>query len=460
MPQPSTSPPSTSPRSSSPPTSNHASSPDAEEHPEDEITRLRRIIKGYELGQAAEGRKRKSSGNKVGQPGRGFRQLVTLFDTPNLVIYKAERYLERHRATERRQTDPNTAEDELEDLESNTLTTEEKQSRDRDEYRAYMAYRSFHALIPGLKEKLGGLDEDGLDSYLLTVWIPAKQIVVLTVTQISHAGDAAKNTNTSDIRAAVARWINQEIDEDAMRNPDERQPRHLEPETRMFRGLAHDKTGAYLCPVDLDGNWDEESFRGRVRNNEPGAQISSSWFFRALYATGSGHKDDIETGFLRGPLLVKTAQYIFTSPSSVKETDDENSPPSKKAKVDRRSSARSDVAHRRGMDGQMTPRAIAYCAVLLHFNLTDCDKWPQDGMYMAFNYNGLYNFVVDYFEQDATDEADKQHVSELLSWWNSQVFPNSVKSTSITTVQSANKLAAQRAARRATSGHGDGTAAS
>ncbi|KIY52820.1 hypothetical protein FISHEDRAFT_69628 [Fistulina hepatica ATCC 64428] len=111
-------------------------------------------------------------------------------------------------------------------------------------------------------------------------------------------------------------------------------------------------------------------------------------------------------------------QHIFTSPSSVQDfnNDDSDSPPSKKQKSSKKSH-KSDVAHLQGMNRVM-PHAIAYCAILLHFNLTDAKAWPQDSMYLGLSYHDLYNFIVDYFEQDATEAKDKKRVHDLLDWWN------------------------------------------
>ncbi|KIY48732.1 hypothetical protein FISHEDRAFT_58733 [Fistulina hepatica ATCC 64428] len=231
----------------------------------------------------------------------------------------------------------------------------EGQKHKLSEYRTYKAYRALLALVPHLREKENELDEDAFEGYL---------------SMIGKAGDAAKNMNMSKIRVAVVHWINKEIASDAETDPD---------------------TGACLCPVDLDGDWDEESFCQCVCNNEPSAQISSSWFFRALYATGTGHADDVETGFLHGPLLVKFCEERKHRQKYSTNQEDKDE--------------RWAIAHE------------IKCCTSLHFNLTDAEHWPQDGTYMAFNYHGLYNFLIDYFEQDATSDAAKQHVNELLNWW-------------------------------------------
>ena len=81
---------------------------------------------------------------------------------------------------------------------------------------------------------------------------------------------------------------------------------------------------------------------------------------------------------------------------------------------------RPNNAEKHGMDGRVTPRAIAYAAVQvrnslrfdaqltgplpqLHFSLTDATHWMSQ--YNGFNYEEFWEFIVDYFEADETAEA-------------------------------------------------------
>jgi hypothetical protein len=86
------------------------------------------------------------------------------------------------------------------------------------------------------------------------------------------------------------------------------------------------------------------------------------------------------------------------------------------------------------MNQEVTPRSIAYAAVQvsldgwisvenpnskqlvqLHFALQTAGQWCR--FYDDFDYEEFYNFVVDYFEADASPEARKA-ARELLDWWN------------------------------------------
>ncbi|KIY49998.1 hypothetical protein FISHEDRAFT_57730 [Fistulina hepatica ATCC 64428] len=394
-------------------------SPEAIINLQEEVVRLRRTaIRASD----AETRKRKNSTKKSSKHGRGFHQLVSLFEAPDTVIDKTEKYLARKRAAEYQRLHPEAAE--LNNDDDDNLTTQEKEDRDREEYRAFKAYQAFERLVPDLKEKLsdGQLDHDAVDEYLA---------------RIARDGDAAKNTDTSNIRVALADWLNQEMhDEEAAKYlADPSLPllpqQRLIGTTRQYRGLDHDKLGGYLVAVD-SGDWNDAQYREAVRNGDPGAGYGESYYARVFYAHGTGTQDDVETGFLRGPLLVKVARYIFTSPSSVQSIDEDLHAP-KRTMTSTKKHVKLDIANLRGLT-HATPRVIAYCAVQLHFNLTDAQLWPQDGIYMGYNYHGLYNFIVDYFEQDSSHPEDQRAVDDLLKWWNS-----------ISGLQ----MAAQRAARRA-----------
>ncbi|KIY47169.1 hypothetical protein FISHEDRAFT_59812 [Fistulina hepatica ATCC 64428] len=380
------------------------------------------------------------STNKSSKHGRGFRQLVSLFDGPDAVVDKAEKYLARKRAVEYHRLHPEAAE--LNNENDDNLTTQDKEERDREEYRGFKAYQAFEHLVPDLKEKLsdGQLDHKAVDDYLA---------------RIARDGDAAKNTDTSNIRVALADWLNQQMhDEEAAKCvADPSSPllpqQRLIGSTRQYRGLDHDKLGGYLVAVD-SGDWNDIQYREAVRNGDPRAGYGESYYARVFYAHGTGTQDDVETGFLRGPLLVKVAHYIFTSPSSVLSINKDLHAP-KRTMSSAKKPIKLDIASLRGMT-HVTPRAIAYCAVQLHFNLTDAQLWPQDGIYMGYSYYGLYNFIIDYFEQDSDHPEDKRAVDDLLKWWNSQLFPASGSiNGNVAAAQSLNKMAAQHAARRASS---------
>lgn len=88
------------------------------------------------------------------------------------------------------------------------------------------------------------------------------------------------------------------------------------------------------------------------------------------------------------------------------------------------------------MEGQVTPRSIAYAAVLvcsfiailsfsyrrfvqLAFNLTDASHWME--VYNHFDYRALYALIIDFFEAPC-DRASKKRSNDLLKWWSAYVL--------------------------------------
>jgi len=90
------------------------------------------------------------------------------------------------------------------------------------------------------------------------------------------------------------------------------------------------------------------------------------------------------------------------------------------------------VASKLHLNNKVTPRSIAYAAVQvciyvsyvvplvlicdcqLHFNLQTAGSWTP--VYGGFDYRGLYDYVVDFFE-DTPGPAAKKQAQELLNWW-------------------------------------------
>ncbi|KAF9024607.1 hypothetical protein BDP27DRAFT_1438145 [Rhodocollybia butyracea] len=68
---------------------------------------------------------------------------------------------------------------------------------------------------------------------------------------------------------------------------------------------------------------------------------------------------------------------------------------------------------------EVTPRSIAYAAVHLHFGLSDAPHWCR--AHNGYNYQDLWNYVVDFFE-DPVDEDAERYTKELLKWWNDRIF--------------------------------------
>jgi len=70
-----------------------------------------------------------------------------------------------------------------------------------------------------------------------------------------------------------------------------------------------------------------------------------------------------------------------------------------------------NVANTLNLNGQVTPRAIAYAATQLVFSLNTSREWRKE--HAGFHYPSFYNFLVDYFE-DVEDDFSKEANEELL----------------------------------------------
>ncbi|KAK7024546.1 hypothetical protein VNI00_016221 [Paramarasmius palmivorus] len=166
----------------------------------------------------------------------------------------------------------------------------------------------------------------------------------------------------------------------------------------------------------------------------PDYPTHEKYLLRFLYAGYSGDPEDFMKGFLKSTLMVRTFKHIFTSSSSALLYTGEDDPSSdtenttqalrKRRRIIVKEPSKKNVASLLGMT-TVTPRAIAYTVVMLHFALTNATYWNliNDG----FNYAIFYDFIVDTFEDRELTGEDE--AKELLQWWNKQVFGNRLASS-------------------------------
>ncbi|KAJ3846113.1 hypothetical protein EV368DRAFT_70174 [Lentinula lateritia] len=156
-------------------------------------------------------------------------------------------------------------------------------------------------------------------------------------------------------------------------------------------GLENDMTRGLLCPGEID--WKDHITCTAVQHMDPKYDFASSAHSLCFYKDEKFDLDDLDNGFLQSHWLLQTYQTIFTSPSLAKgQSDDvENLPPSKK-----KTTSNSHCAHVANIIHmtEVTPRSIAYAAIHTH-------------SYDGYNYQDLWNFVVDFFEDPIDEEAEK-----------------------------------------------------
>ncbi|KAG9225624.1 hypothetical protein CCMSSC00406_0003127 [Pleurotus cornucopiae] len=295
-----------------------------------------------------------------------------------------------------------------------------KRSRDRD----FEAFKQICLVVPRFVAQITNVRKETLDDmhrYFM---------------QLESGSKSARGDDLSGLRKMVGHKL----------NADQAPPRthYFPPEERTGCGLQNDMTGRLLCPIEFD--WDNASIKVLLRkHDDPSYDVNSSYFICFLYQGQEGDPEDVEKGFLYSEWIVRGLRHVFTSPSSVFQstTERENEPPAKKA---RKKPTKQTVAQLMGMK-HVTPRAIAYIAVLIHFSLTDAENWCID--YNGFNYLGFYNTIVDYFETATPDTDEYDHMQGILAWYDRQVFPMHAKDslTSKPSTAFGDKLARQRAAK-------------
>ncbi|KAL1711753.1 hypothetical protein EV715DRAFT_297736 [Schizophyllum commune] len=201
-------------------------------------------------------------------------------------------------------------------------TTNPQDQRGAD--RKYKSYSLLISLLPETRSKI------------------AKGDAALREFFTEARADVARGDDISKVKAAVAEWLNA--------SPYNCTP-PLSSRSREKRGFQNRVTGKQMPPIEYD--CDNPVVFENIKRGDP---------------------NDVEHLFLRGPLLLKTVCLIFTAPSSSDTVDDDDgeeeaseSSPSKKHKDNAGKATKSPVATLLHMNGEITPRAIAYAAILMLF---------------------------------------------------------------------------------------------
>ncbi|KAF9255553.1 hypothetical protein L218DRAFT_950695 [Marasmius fiardii PR-910] len=284
----------------------------------------------------------------------------------------------------------------------------EKCNRDRNHTGFELLLKS----IPGFKKKIENPDVSSEE--------------LLQYFQKLEAGvNSACTDDINTSKEEVVSWL------EALPNPPS--PR-LSRRSRVSSGFKNKVTGALICPPDLDFD-DPETQKGLQDCVISLSSSTYAYYLPVFYRNEQVNLDNVEDGYLQGDLLVKMFKMVFTLPGSVDElpASDSEDPPANRRRIKNcRPSTKKNVAQILDPNTP-TPRSIAYCAVL------------------TFNYEGLYNSVVDYFEEVDPHSEDGRRINDLLIWWKRQVFSDAEAnaSTSSKPLQGhKDTLQAQRRARR------------
>ncbi|KAI6013029.1 hypothetical protein EDC04DRAFT_2579635, partial [Pisolithus marmoratus] len=218
--------------------------------------------------------------------------------------------------------------------------------------------------------------------------------------QLNKGADSAHGDDVASLKLAVVHWLMSAEPEECALQPDEKDG----------QGFDHELTGHLLCPVDYD--WYSSDHHAAICDCHPKFLVTAYSWLMFLYENETFDLNNPTDSLFKGKLLVKAFKQIFTSPTSVLKMDDEPSP--RKCQRHDEQCTHSHMASLLGMKS-VSPCAITYAAVQLHFALSSCGAWQVvDG---EFNYEMFYNNIVDFFE-DAETPEDNSIVQELLLWWN------------------------------------------
>ncbi|KAH7868124.1 uncharacterized protein C8R40DRAFT_1178152 [Lentinula edodes] len=332
-----------------------------------ENQKLKRKIDALQLENASNSKKSRRQGaeKSIENQGQALGRIATLY-TPiaSLVrIFFADE-------TDAKEEDPVDLDEK--ELEEYFVHQMEKRKTQRD----IRAYHIVAGTVPGFQK---AVDLAGTDV----------GAILSLCKQLQTGSISARSDDVHTLMIELANWFN-------FRPIPFRADPLLLNHSRELRGFKH----------DLTGKADDVMLMLQIKDEE-------------------GNPTDVEDGFLHGTLLIQTWHQIFRASGSISDDEISSShkvsntpapvPQSNKA----RTSTKQSLAELYGLK-KVTPQTIAYCCVLLRFSLSNAKKWGQD---RSFNYEGLYNEMIDYFEAaDPEDEEVQKHLAELLQWWNEQAF--------------------------------------
>ncbi|KAF9501633.1 hypothetical protein BDN71DRAFT_1500672 [Pleurotus eryngii] len=230
--------------------------------------------------------------------------------------------------------------------------------------------------------------------------------------KLEFGASQGRSEDVFALKEAVADFINADL---PTGNP------RVGREDRVGRGFAHKVTGHLLCPIQYD--WHDPEVRQKVQELHEAYPTHSSYFVNCLYKSNKGDPEHLEEGFLRNGLLVKVYLYIFFSHSSSAQlsiSDIENDKNFATCQSKAKKATKKSVGQQLGLIS-VTPRTIAYAAVLLHFSLSPAKFWDLE--FNDFSYEAFYNNIVDYLEDPGDDDEAVAEVKAVIDWWNRRVFP-------------------------------------
>ncbi|THH07281.1 hypothetical protein EW146_g9367, partial [Bondarzewia mesenterica] len=163
------------------------------------------------------------------------------------------------------------------------------------------------------------------------------------------------------------------------------------------RGFKHPQLAVLLMPADLLMEVLQKLLDGQI-------QVTAADLPTFLYEGEDFDPNDPEKGLLRGELVVRVWQHIFQSLSAGLKHNVGN----KSTRTKAGQAKLNDLV-------EVTPRTIAYAALMTHWALCSSDDWRiEDTEFMREDF---FKIIVDLFAQNPDSEWHKS----TLQWWNKQV---------------------------------------
>ncbi|KAJ3858705.1 hypothetical protein EV359DRAFT_87332 [Lentinula novae-zelandiae] len=355
-----------------------------------ENQKLKRKIDALQLENASNSKKSRRQGaeKSIENQGRALGRIATLY-TP---IASLVRTFFADETDAEEEEDPVDLDEK--ELEEYFIRQMEKRKTQRD----IRAYHIVAGTVPGFQK---AVDLAGTDV----------GAILSLCKQLQTGSISARSDDVHTLMIELANWLN-------FRPLPFRADPLLLNHSRELRGFKHDLTGKLLCPIEHD--WNDPVVRSKIQNKE--IKTNTSFFIRAFYRNEEGNPNDVEDGFLHGTLLIQDPASGSISDDEISSSyKDSNTPAPVPQSNKARTSTKQSLAKLYGLK-KVTPQTIAYCCVLLRFSLSNAKKWGQD---RSFNYEGLYNEIIDYFE--AADPEDEEAFTPHLQAFAEEDASGSLK---------------------------------
>ncbi|KAJ3985138.1 hypothetical protein F5890DRAFT_1473973 [Lentinula detonsa] len=373
----------------------------------------------------------KTEEDKMKTRGRAIPRLVTVYEDIHVILTQYDEYRRKRYHQEQPEEEDDELESENEEAQKERVAKETEKRRLQRGYMGVLQIcRLFPKFLDTIKDKPSVIDDLWQGATSARSY-DTNQVLKLVGEELNKMVDKANDSLRQRYREQMKEFHKQ-LRRFQAESPDSTGAASVEPieplepiyhekyaeKSRGDRGLQGNISGYLLCPVEFD--WDDLAVRATLRKLEdPTYDFASSAHSRCFYPAEGFDPEDLDKGFLQSHLLLQVYRMLFTSPSSTKDRSDdlENLPPAPKKKKGT-ASHRANVAQRIQM-ASVVPRSIAYAAIHLHFALSDAPWWSatHDG----YNYQDLWYFVIDFFE-DPVDEDAEEHAKGLLKWWNDRIF--------------------------------------